>query len=145
MAVRFDTTTRVALLLGSCVASAVLVTGSALGVALKPPKAVATSTQVFGSADPTIAGDTLISWYSSDGTTAVVTTENAAGRVVSVEKDQFSIHGQTFTNAHTVLFPSRERGRPGVNRATAPRATTTISFTRLHRCSLAFWLRMRRL
>lgn len=63
---------------------------------------------MLGTGLAAFAGDTQISWYSGDGTTAVVTTENAAGQVISVEKDQFSIHGDIFTNAHTVLFPEQK-------------------------------------
>jgi hypothetical protein len=106
---RFGTTKRVALFGGFCVAFVALFSGAALAAdALKPPKAVATSTEVFGSKNPSFSGDTQISWYSADGTTAVVTTENTAGQIVSVERDQYSIHGDVFTNAHTVLFPEQK-------------------------------------
>jgi hypothetical protein len=63
---------------------------------------------VFGHKNPSFSGDTQISWYSADGTTAVITTENTAGQIVSVERDQYSIHGDVFTNAHTVLFPAQK-------------------------------------
>jgi hypothetical protein len=107
MAVRLATTKRVALLIGSCLASVVLVTGSARAAdALQPPKAVATSTQVYrGGAS---AGDTLISWYSADGTTAVFTTENNAGQVVSVERTAYSLHDAVRTVVNTVLFPEQK-------------------------------------
>jgi hypothetical protein len=106
---RFGTTRRVALLVGFCVACVALFSGTALAAnSVRPPKAVATSTEVFGAKNPSFSGDTQISWYSADGTTAVFTTENTAGQILSVERDQYSIHGDESTNVHTVLFPEQK-------------------------------------
>jgi hypothetical protein len=106
---RFGSIGRIALFVGFLVASAALFSGAVKAAdALKPPRAVATSTEVFGPKNPAFAGDTQISWYSADGTTAVVTTLNPAGQVLSVERDQYSIQGDEFTNLHTVLFPEQK-------------------------------------
>lgn len=56
-----------------------------------PPRAVATSTQVFSGAGG-FAGDTRISWFSSDGTAAVSTIEDPAGQIVSTERVEYTRH-----------------------------------------------------
>jgi hypothetical protein len=99
---------RAALLVGSFAASVVLLTGSARAAeAMRPPKAIATSTQVFSSPNSALAGDTRISWYSGDGTTAVFTTENATGQVTSIEKIEYSLHDHRRSIVQTVLFPEQ--------------------------------------
>jgi hypothetical protein len=110
MGVRYDIARRLVVLLlaGSCIAGVVVETGSAsAAAAFRPPRAVATSTQVIGG-DGYFTGDTRIWWYSADGTTAVVTTESTAGALMSVEKIEYSLHDGVRTLVQTVLFPAQK-------------------------------------